>query len=48
MSRPLLADQKRADDSWSANAAEGVRKTLFDESGEVLSLSRSRWGEADW
>ena len=33
---------------WSANAAEGVRKTLFDESGEVLSLSRSRWGEADW
>lgn len=33
---------------WSANAAEGVRKTLFDESGEVLSLPRSRWGEADW
>ena len=33
---------------WSANAAEGVRETLFDESGEALSLSRSRWGEADW
>ena len=28
--------------------AEGVRETLFDESGEALSLSRSRWGEADW
>lgn len=33
---------------WSANAADGVRETLFDGSGEVLSLSRSRWGEIDW
>lgn len=33
---------------WSGNAQEGVRDLLRDESGEVLSLSRSQWGEADW
>lgn len=33
---------------WSGNAQEGVRELLGDESGEVLSLSRSQWGEADW
>lgn len=33
---------------WSGNAWEGVRELLGDGSGEVLSLSRSQWGEADW
>ena len=33
---------------WSGNAQEGVQELLGDGSGEVLSLSRSRWGEADW
>ena len=33
---------------WSGNAREGVRELLGDERGEVLSLSRSRWGEIDW
>ena len=33
---------------WSANVRDGVRELLGDGCGEVLSLSRSRWGEADW
>ena len=33
---------------WSGNAREGVMDLLEDESGEVLALSRERWGKADW
>lgn len=33
---------------WSGSAQEGVRDLLKDESGEVLALSRNRWGEIDW
>ena len=33
---------------WSGNAQEGVQELLGDGSGEVLSLSRRLWGEADW
>ena len=33
---------------WSGNAQEGVRELLGDGSGEILSLSRSLWQEADW
>lgn len=33
---------------WSANADEGVVETLFDNSAEVLSLSRANWGAVEW
>lgn len=33
---------------WSGNAREGIVDLLKDESGEVLSLSREMWGEAEW
>lgn len=33
---------------WSGTAQEGIRDLLGDGSGEILSLSRNRWGEADW
>lgn len=33
---------------WSENVAEGVVDMLGDSSGEVLSLSRERWGDANW
>ena len=33
---------------WSGKAREGVETLLGDGTGEVLSLSRSRWETADW
>ena len=33
---------------WRGNAREGVRDLLKDETGEVLALSRGRWGQLAW
>ncbi len=33
---------------WSSNIQDGIQELLRDESGEVLSLSRSLWQEVDW